>query len=202
MQQIDYYLTVLSPYVYLAGPRFAAIVAARGATVRLVPVHFGSLAARMGTTTMAEASDARKAWYAQDLARQAAKQGLAINVKPRYWPTNPAPASYAVIAAQNVIQNGGTGDLAGLVHGFGRAVWAEDRDIADDDEVRALLSAHGFDPGVADKHMLMAAETYAANLEEAAASGVFGVPFYIVGEARFWGQDRLEDLDLHLAGTL
>lgn len=32
--------------------------------------------------------------------------------------------------------------------------------------------------------------------------GVFGAPFYIVGDERFWGQDRLGDLDLHLAGKL
>jgi 2-hydroxychromene-2-carboxylate isomerase len=50
--------------------------------------------------------------------------------------------------------------------------------------------------------MLAGAETYSANLEEAVARGVFGAPFYIVGEERFWGQDRLVDLDLHLSGTL
>ena len=50
--------------------------------------------------------------------------------------------------------------------------------------------------------MLAAAETYANNLEEAVSRGVFGVPFYIVGDERFWGQDRLEDLDLFLAGKL
>lgn len=50
--------------------------------------------------------------------------------------------------------------------------------------------------------MLAAAETYVANLEEAVSRGVFGVPFYIVGDEMFWGQDRLDDLDLHLAGKL
>ena len=33
-------------------------------------------------------------------------------------------------------------------------------------------------------------------------AGVFGVPFYIVGDERFFGQDRLEDLDLHLSGKV
>ena len=50
--------------------------------------------------------------------------------------------------------------------------------------------------------MLLAAETYMANLEEAVVRGVFGVPFYIVGDERFWGQDRLDDLDLYLSGKL
>lgn len=202
MPQIDYFFTLLSPYVYLAGPRLDAIAAAHGARLRYFPVHFGSLATRMGSKAMTEASDARKAWYAQDLARQAKKQGLAINTRPLYWPTNPAPASYAVIAAQAALAKGASGDLAGLVHGFGRAVWAEDRNIAEDDEVRRLLVAHGFAADTADRGMLMAAETYAANLEEAAARGVFGVPFYIVGDQMFWGQDRLDDLDLHLGGKL
>ena len=31
--------------------------------------------------------------------------------------------------------------------------------------------------------------------EEAVRTGVFGVPFYVVGEEMFWGQDRLDDLD-------
>jgi 2-hydroxychromene-2-carboxylate isomerase len=50
---------------------------------------------------------------------------------------------------------------------------------------------------------LSGAETYATNLEEAVAAGVFGAPFYVVDSGQsFWGQDRLEDLDLHLAGKL
>ena len=202
MAQIDCFFTVLSPYVYLAGPRLAEIAARHGASVRWLPVHFGSLMARMGGKAMTEASDAKKAWYAQDLARQGRKLGLAITARPLYWPTNPAPASYAVIAAQAAVARGAAGDVAALVQGFGRAVWAEERNIAEDEEVRAILVAAGFDADTADRGMLMAAETYAANLEEAAARGVIGAPFYIVGDQMFWGQDRLDDLDLHLGGKL
>ena len=69
--------------------------------------------------------------------------------------------------------------------------------------IRAALEANGFDPDLADKGMLSAAEEYARNLEDAVSAGVFGVPFYIVdGSERFWGQDRLDDLDLHLSGKL
>jgi len=32
-------------------------------------------------------------------------------------------------------------------------------------------------------------------------SGVFGSPFYVVdGSEKFWGQDRLDDLDTYLGG--
>lgn len=202
MPQIDYYFTVLSPYVYLGGPRLAAIAARHGASIRYSPVHFGNLAARMGGVAMTDASPARKAWYAQDLRRQAQRAGLPISERPAFWPTNPAPASYAIISAQAAVAKGAVGDLAGFVQGLSRAVWAEDRDIADADVLGGIMAAAGFDPAIADKGMFMAAETYTANLEEAVQRGVFGVPFYIVGEERFWGQDRLDDLDLHLAGKL
>lgn len=90
-----------------------------------------------------------------------------------------------------------------LCHAILRAVWAEDKDIAQDDVVRACLSEAGFDPGLADSGLLVGAETYAANLEEAVKRGVFGSPFYITdSDQRFWGQDRIEDLGLALADKL
>lgn len=201
MMRIDYFLTTLSPYVYLAGTRPAEIAARHGAQIRYRPLHFVSLAARVGATALSDAADARRDWVRQDLARQAAHLGLPIRQRPMFWPANPAPSAYAIIAAQAAADKGADGDLAGLVHGFGRAVWTEDRDIADDAVVQDILAAHGFDPGLSFSGMLIGAETYAANLEDAVLRGVIGVPFLITeGDARFWGQDRLADLDRHLAG--
>ncbi|NUB44419.1 2-hydroxychromene-2-carboxylate isomerase [Fertoebacter nigrum] len=194
MAHIEYFFTTISPFVYLGGPRFAAIVAGQGATVAWKPLDAPALFPRTGGQVLAERHDSRKAYRLQELRRQAANAGLPLNLKPAHFPVNPAPSCYAVIAAARV-----GGDVAGLVHGFGRALWAEDRNIAEDEVVKDVLAAHGFDPAIADRHMLAAAETYAANLEEAVARGVFGVPFYIVGDEMFWGQDRLEDLDRHLA---
>ena len=84
-----------------------------------------------------------------------------------------------------------------------RACWAEDRNIAEDDVIRDCLTAAGFDPALAAGGLLQGAEEYAANLEAAVNAGAFGAPFYIVdGDQRFWGQDRLDDLDAHLSGAL
>lgn len=198
MAHIDYFLTTLSPFVYLAGQRLEAIAARHGATITYKPLDTSALFPRTGGKVRAERHPARNAYRDQDLRRQAKKLGVPVNLQPMFFPTNPAPSAYAVIAAQKV----GGGDLAGLVAGFARAVWAEEKDIAEDEVVRALLAAHGYDPAIADRHMLMAAETYAGNLEEAVSRGVFGAPFYVVGDELFWGQDRLEDLDLFLGGKL
>ena len=94
------------------------------------------------------------------------------------------------------------GDLGALAHSIFRAVWAEEKDIAEDAVVRACLEEAGFDAGLAYSGLLEGAETYARNLEDAVAAGVFGAPFYIVGDQRFWGQDRIEDVDAYLAGDL
>lgn len=198
MAQIDYYLALQSPYVYLAGTRPAGIAARHGAKLVYKPLDVTQLFQRTGGKIRAERHPSRNDYSQMDRARQARKLGMALDDQPLFGMANPAPAAYAVIAAQAA----GGGDLAGFVAAIGRALWAEGRDISDDDTLRPLLVAHGFDANVADRGMLMAAETYAANLEEAVSRGVFGVPFFVVGEQKFWGQDRLDDLDLSLAGKL
>ena len=198
MAQIDYFFAAISPFVYLGGQRLEAIAAKHGATIRYLPIDAPALFPRTGGQVLADRHASRKAYRLQELKRWSARLGMPLDIRPAFFPVNPAPASYAIIAAAKV----GGGDLGGLVHAFPRAVWAEGRNISDDDVVKDILARHGFDPAIADKDMLMAAETYASNLEEAVSRGVFGVPSYVVGEQIFWGQDRLEDLDLHLAGKI
>lgn len=199
MPHIDYYLTLQSPYVYLAGRRPWEIAARHGATITVRPVDVAQLFPRTGGKVRTERHPSRNDYATMDRVRQAKKLGLPLQVEPMFRGANPAPASYALIAAQAA----GGGDLAGYVQAIARAMWAEGRDISDDEVIRGALEVSGFDPGVADRGLLLGAETYAANLEDAVSRGVFGVPFFITdtGE-KFWGQDRLEELDLHLAGKL
>ena len=198
MVHIDYYFAAISPFTYLAGQRLEGIAARHGATVTYKPLDPMALFPRTGGQVPKDRHPSRMAYRAQELRRWAAVLQMPLILKPMFWPTNPAPASYAIIAAQKA----GGGDLAGLVHAFTRAVWAEERNVAEEDVIRDMLATHRFDPAIADRGMLMAAEAYANNLEEAVSRGVFGVPFYFVGEEMFWGQDRLDHLDRHLAGTL
>jgi 2-hydroxychromene-2-carboxylate isomerase len=199
MAHIDYYFSTISPFTHLAGMRLEEMAARHGATITYKPVDIIGLFGRTGGQPPAQRHPSRQEYRAQDLPRQARKAGMPLNFQPAFFPTNAAPSSYAVIAAQAA----GGGDLGKLVHSLLRGVWAEDKNIAEDDVIRAALSEAGFDPALADSGLLAGAETYAANLEEAVSNGVFGAPFYIVdGAERFWGQDRLEDLELHLEGKL
>ncbi|WP_199261089.1 2-hydroxychromene-2-carboxylate isomerase [Paracoccus binzhouensis] len=197
MAHIDYYFGTPSPWAYLAGDRLEQIAARHGAAITYKPVDLLQLFDRTGGVRPADRHPSRMEYRAQELRRWSRHLGMPLNLKPAFWPVNPAPSSYAIIAAQ---QTGG-GDLAGLVQGFLRGVWAEEADIADDAVIRAKLAAAGFDPDLADKGLFVGAETFGRNLEQAVEAGVFGAPFYVVREngERFWGQDRLDFLDRHLA---
>lgn len=198
MAHIDYYFATISPNTYIAGTRLEEVAGRHGATLTYKPLDIMALFARTGGIPPKERHPSRQEYRLIEIERQARKNAMPINPQPMFWPTNPAPSSYAIIAAQAA----GGGDLGGLVHALTRACWAEEKDIADDAVIKACLEGAGFDPGLADSGLLQGAETYAANLEEAVDAGVFGAPFYITGDgARFWGQDRIEDLDLHLSGT-
>lgn len=194
MAHIDYYMNPMSPYVHMVGARAAQIAAAAGASLRYKPLDPGALFKRTGGQMLADRHDSRKAYRLQELARWAKRLDMPLNLRPAFFPTNSAPASYAITAAQEA----GGGDLTALVTNLTAAVWEQERNIADDDVIRDCLTAAGFDPALAFSGMLQGAEIYARNLEEAVADGVFGVPSFKVGEELFWGQDRLDFLADHL----
>lgn len=196
MPRLDFYFSTVSPYTYLALPRFRALAEERGLEVTWKPFDIMALFGRTGGTPVGERHPSRQEYRLADLARQAKLAGLPINVRPAYFPTNAAPSSYAIIAAQNA----GGGDMFALVEAVLTACWAEEKNIADDDVIRAALEAGGFDPGLADSGLFTGAETYGRNLEHAVLAGVFGAPSFVTEDgALFWGQDRLADLDDHLA---
>lgn len=197
MANIDYYLGTISPFAYLAGDRLERIAERHGAKITYKPLDILQLFDRTGGVRPANRHASRMEYRAQELSRWSDHLGMALNIKPAFWPVNMAPSSYAIIAAQKT----GGGDLGGLVQAILRAVWAEDRDISDDGVLRDILGRHGFDPALVDKGLFVGAETYGRNLEQAVEAGVFGSPFYVVQESgqKFWGQDRLDFLDRHLA---
>ena len=195
MPHIDYYFVTISPWTYLAGTKLEEIAAKHGATITYKPCDMNRVFASTGGLPLAERAQARKDYRMQELKRWRAARNMPLTLQPAYFPTNPAPAAYAIIAAQNA----GGGDLGQLTHSILRACWAEEKDIADDAVVKACLEQAGFDPALTESGLLVGAETYAANLEEAVARGVFGAPFYITGDdQRFFGQDRIDDLESHL----
>lgn len=195
MTRIDYYCFPLSPFSYLAGLKLEEIAARRGAEIVYKPVELFRIFAETGTPLVKDRHISRQKYRLADIARVARAEGLPVNLAPRHWPTNAVPASAAIITAQEA----GGGDTGRLLHALLRAVWAEDRDIAEEAVIADCLAEAGFDAALAGKGLLSAVEVLQKNTDEALARMVFGAPSYVVGEEVFWGQDRLALLDAHLA---
>jgi len=199
MAHIDYYFSTISPYTYLAGERLEQVAQKHGASITYKPLDILALFGRTGGTPPKDRHPSRQAWRLQELTRQSRKLDMPLNLKPAHWPTNQAPSAYAVIAAQS----SGEGDVGKLIRAILRSVWADEKDVAEADVLQACLKEAGFDPSLADSGMVEAAETYARNLDEAVAANVFGAPTFVTDTGQtFWGQDRIEDLDLHLSGKI
>lgn len=194
MPHIDYFVSPISTYTYLAGNRLEEVAAKHGATITYKPFDIIGAFDRTGGVPASLRSPAHEEYREQDMARISKHLRLPFNVPAGFSPPNPAPASYAIIAAQNA----GGGDLGGLVQTFLKGCYSQQKNISEDGVIEAALSANGFDPALAQSGMMAGADTYGRNTEEAVRRGVFGAPFYIVGEEKFWGQDRLEALDEYL----
>jgi len=95
-------------------------------------------------------------------------------------------------------------DWSALSNAILRAVWVEDRDIADHATLIAIANENSMD----GQALLAATEDeavqaeYQSNTEEAIRIGVFGAPTYVFDGELFWGQDRLQMLEWRLTQEL
>ena len=194
MAQIDYFLFPISPFTYLAGDRLEQIAAKHDARIDYKPFDLMKIFSEVDTPPLAQRHPAKQSYRLQELRRIAEGGGMKINLQPAHFPTNPAPACAAIIAAQVA----GGGDIGGLVRSILRACWAEERDVAEDAVLADCLEQNGFSKGLLMSGLLSGMEAYEKNTNEALERGVFGSPFYLVGDEAFWGQDRLDYLDTYL----
>ena len=189
--RISYYFAPISGYAYLGHKSLIALAKAHGATIDYRPLMIAKVFAASETTPPFAQSAPRKSYRIEDQARWAAQKELVMTATPAHWPTDPGPACRAIIAASQLGL-----DPDALTFGCLRAVWAEERDIAEIETLGDILTAEGYDAySVID---LAASDAVAAEVQaitdEAIAGEVFGSPTYVCNGARYWGQDRLEFL--------
>jgi len=193
---VDYYLSLNSPYAYLGSGQLEEIARKHGAELRVKPVDFGTIFPNTGGLPLAKRAPARQAYRLVELRRWSDSRGLPLTLHPKYFPAPELAAACAVIAA------GATGgDPLRLAHAILRAVWSEERNIADAGTLDALCNETGhYGLNVMAKAYDPETRTaYRQLTEEALESGVFGAPTYVYQGELFWGQDRLDFLDRKLA---
>ena len=194
---IDYYFATISPYAYLGHDRFEAIAKKHGAAVAVKPINFGEVFPVSGGLPLPKRAPQRQAYRLVELARWSQFLGKPMHIQPEYFPANGDLAAYWILAAS---ETGWTSGLA-LAGAVGRAIWEQQRNIAEAATMRAIAQECGL-PAAALATRVQApeiAEKYAELTQEAIARGVFGAPTYVVDDELFWGQDRLDFLDRKMA---
>lgn len=189
---IDYYFSVFSPWAFFGDQRFRDMAVKHGYTIHYHPQLSPVLFPATGGLALKDRAEPRKAYRLTELDRWRKHLGININLTPKFFPVPEAPASKLILAALDAGH-----DVGELVHALGRATWVEERDISDPSTLTDIANACGF-----DGRALVAAssdpsydEKLNAEAQAAIARGVFGYPTYAVGDALFWGQDRLDFLE-------
>jgi 2-hydroxychromene-2-carboxylate isomerase len=193
---IDYYFSVLSDWAYFGGERLERLARRYGVRINHMPVHLAAVYAGTGGIILQKRSKQRQDYRVVELARWRDYLGIPIELFPKHYPTDDQLSSCMIIAAKLA-----RADCGLLANAILRAIWAENRDIADPDTLRKL--ADGL--GMKGEELLSRAragatiQKFRRYTQEAQARGVFGSPFYFFGKEIFWGQDRLQFLEDALA---
>ena len=189
-RNVDYYLTPTSPWSYLGHERFARIAQRHGASVAVKPVDYGVVFPQSGGLPLGKRAPQRQAYRMTELARWKEFLGVPLNLQPKFFPADPISAACIVCAAPPDRQMAVAGD-------FMRAVWTEEKNIADIGVLTEIAARHG----VADAPaaIVRGKAIFERNTQEAVARQVFGAPTFVLDGTLFWGQDRLDFLDRALA---
>ncbi len=126
-------------------------------------------------------------YYMQDAPRMTMRMGLPM-LPPRLFDVDFTPANRALVAAER--ENLGI-DFAIAVSD---ARWGEGKDVSNLDVLREAAKSAGWNSeNVAaaqeDPSIDAVLQEYRELIKQ---DGVFGVPFGVVGDQKFWGQDRFE----------
>ena len=194
MTELTFWFDVHSPWAYLASFRIGDLARTHGLRLRWRSLHLPRLLDEIGGHKPLEASPQRVAWFRQDIADHAELLGVPLRTHPNY-PLRNSRALRACILAED------EGKAEGFVRRVLKGYWAEEADITDLEQLARWGAETGLD-GDAVKAAAMSDAFKArldANTSEAIARGVFGVPTIDTGARLYFGNDRLDLLDSHIA---
>jgi len=189
VKTLTFYFSLLSPWVYMAGPRLHALAAETGARVAYRPIDLLRVFRETGGAPLAGLHPSRRAYRAVERRRWAGYLGMPISEQPRHHPVDETLAACTVLAVERA-------GLAvwPLAQAILAGVWVRDLDISDPAALTRIADEAGY-PG---KDLVAAAdapacrELFENHTQEAMATGIFGVPSFVIGGELFFGQDRLD----------
>jgi 2-hydroxychromene-2-carboxylate isomerase len=198
MTTVQYFFAPQSPWTYLGHLRLWDIARRHGAAIELLPVDLGGKVFPMsGGLPLGQRAPQRQAYRLVELQRFADFLHAPLNLQPKFFPVGGDDAARLIIA---VAEHDGIDAAMHITDAVLRAVWAEERNIADEATLAALLQERELPARrLEDARSQAVQERYAANTQRAIDAGVFGAPSYVIDGEIFWGQDRLDFVDRRLA---
>ena len=191
MAEIQYYFAPQSPWTYLGHLRFWDIARRHGARIEVLPVDLGGKVFPVsGGQPLGKRAPQRQAYRLVELQRFADYLHAPLKLQPKYFPVAGDDAARLIIA---VDLHDGADAAMHIADAVLRAVWVEERNIADEAMLVVLLRERELPARrLDDAHSQAVQERYEANTQRAIEAGVFGAPSYVIDGEIFWGQDRLD----------
>ncbi|AJC21129.1 2-hydroxychromene-2-carboxylate isomerase [Pandoraea pulmonicola] len=190
----DYFLAPPSPYVYMGHARFVELARRYDVQIQLKPVDLGRIFSSSGGLPLAKRAPQRQAYRLVELARWSKYLGIPLNPQPKFFPVAGDPAARLIVAVQLAH---GTDRALDLTAAISKALWVDERNIADDATLQAIADGLSLDGKslVAASSGASVQAAYDANTEDAMNAGVFGAPWFMFQGEPYWGQDRLDFLE-------
>lgn len=188
-----------SPNAYLTLKVLPGILDRTGAELVVIPCLLGGIFKATGNKApMVQYAGvpAKLAYENLEMRRFIERHGLTRFQLNPHFPVN------TLLIMRGAIVAADEGRLDAYVEAVNRAMWEEGLKMDDPAVAAAFLSANGFDgPALLARTQEPAIkEKLAANTEAAVARGVFGIPTFFVGDAMFFGKDRLAQVEEALLG--
>jgi len=196
---IDYYLSPVSPWNYLASVRFRHLAERHKAGIRLFVMDLGLVFPETGGLPLPKRAPQRQAYRLQELSRFSRYLDVPLVLQPASFPPSSGLGNLVVMAAR---EGGGTDRALQVSEILFSQLWAEDRDIGSPAVVTSALDNAGL-PGAQlvadaraneDRYLQLIAD----DSRRAVDANIFGAPSFVVDDQVFWGQDRLDLLDWYL----
>lgn len=195
-QTVEFFWEPGSPYTYLAATQVEKVAAANGGKVVWKPFLLGKVFEARGMK-MPASIPAKASYMFKDLARWAQMYQVPVTM-PKVFPISSLNASRVAIAASQL------GHEATAAKAILHAYWGDGLDISQPEVLISTLNKVGLDATeiMARTQEQSVKDQLKENTEEALKRGVFGAPTMFIGDAMFWGNDRLEQVGLVLAGKI
>ncbi|MGI9412341.1 MAG: 2-hydroxychromene-2-carboxylate isomerase [Hyphomicrobiales bacterium] len=194
-KNVDFYYDFGSPTAYLAWTQLPAMCARHGASITYKPILLGGLFKAIGSNTPV-ALKPKAEWMMADIPRFAERYGVPFAMNP-----------YFIINTLTIMRGAVWAQSAGVIEPYNKAmfeaVWANERNMAEIDEIVAVTTEAGLDAAAMGEAVQQPdiKQGLIANTEEAAERGVFGAPTMFVADEMHFGQDRLDWVEQALSRT-